>query len=325
MLVGETMGRAMVRLLGGNAAVIPKSDREARTAARVAAEAAKPVPTDEQKAASLAAIKPIILDGALPAFVNNPRYQPSLAEELKGLKPARVSPYLDDTLDETVSYYRTAGIPDYEWKPVANTNGLSWDYYSFDLPATVDKTKGISDLKLTCPPAMENWFAPDFNANQAGWKSGTAPFGVLNDTPLVPIPDWYNGPKRDEPATAIKGDVLLLRRTFELPPLKDGYRYRIRITGSAHANLGEGFVIYLNGKPLAESKAGVAAWRREGRKPRGSHVWTNFRDEFKSGKVTIAVSTFPMNNRTPNVFIPVGPPLDVSLEAMKIPPLGLTN
>ena len=37
LLVGEAMGRAMVRLQGGEAEAIPKSDREARVAAEVAA------------------------------------------------------------------------------------------------------------------------------------------------------------------------------------------------------------------------------------------------------------------------------------------------
>ena len=56
-------------------------------------------------------------------------------------------------------------------------------------------------------------------------------------------------------------DVLLLRQSFELPPLQDGHRYRIRVGGSAHANMGEGYAIYVNGKLLAESKGGVVAWR----------------------------------------------------------------
>jgi len=322
MLVGETMGRAMVRMQGGKAVDIPKSDREARTVARVVAETAKPVPTEEEKAASLVALKPLILDGALVAFMTNLRYQPALLADLKGQKPERSSQYVDDTLDEAASYYRTAGIIDYDWKPIGgDPSNILWDYHGFDLPAGEDKLKGISDLKLTCPAGLENWFAPDFDAKRAGWKSGGAPFGAQGDVPPVPMPEWYQGPKRDEPKTAFTGDVLLLRRTFDLPPLKDGYRYRIRIAGSAHTNLGEGFAIYVNGKPLAETKAGVAAWRREGKKPRGCHVWADFRDEFKGGKVTIAVSNFPLNNRTPNIFIPVGAPLTVSLEEMKIPPL----
>jgi hypothetical protein len=104
LLVGEAMGRAMVRMQGGKAEAIPKSDREARTAARVAAEAAKPVPTAEQKAALLAAIKPMILDGALVAFLGNPRYQPAVRAAVTGEKPAKAPSLLDDTLDEAADY-----------------------------------------------------------------------------------------------------------------------------------------------------------------------------------------------------------------------------
>ena len=69
-------------------------------------------------------------------------------------------------------------------------------------------------------------------------------------------------------------------------------------SGSAAATTpitGEGYAIYVNGKLLAESNAGITAWR-QGRQPRGSHVWADLRDEFKGGKVTIAVTNFPMNN-----------------------------
>ncbi len=114
LLVGEAMGRAMVRLEGGAAEAVPKSDREARVAAEVAAAAAKPAPTEEQKAAHGAAVKPMILDGALATFVSDPRNRPLLEAALKGEKPARVSPLLGDTLDEVAAYYRAAGINDYE-------------------------------------------------------------------------------------------------------------------------------------------------------------------------------------------------------------------
>ena len=322
LLVGEAMGRAMVPMLGGKAAEIPKSDREARTAARVAAEAAKPEPTAEQKAASAAAIKPMILDGALPGYVSNPRFQPSLLVALKGAMPAKIPPYLDDTLDEAADYYRAAGISEYDWKPFGGPlKDAAWDYFSFDLPAGHDKAKGISDLKMTTPAGMANWFAPDFDPKKTGWQSGTGPFGVTKD-PIV-YPEWYGPSKRGPAKTVCEKDVLLLRQTFDLPPLKEGHRYRIRINGSVHANHGEGYAMYVNGKLLAESKAGVVAWRREGGKPRGGHVWTEFREEFKGGKVTIAVSSFPMNNRTGDGFLPASrDPLGVWLEEMKLPPLG---
>jgi alpha-galactosidase len=321
LLVGEAMGRAVVRMLGGEAEAIPKSDREARTAARVAAEAAKLVPTAEQKAASLAALKPMILDGALAAFLVNPRNQPLLQTAVKGEKPARVSPLLGDTLDEAVSYYQAAGIRDHDWKPFGgDLKGSTWDYFCFDLPETLDKTKGINDLKMTCPSGMENWFALNFDAKKAGWQSGEAPFGGEKDT--VKYPEWYGPSKRTPPKTVCEKDVLLLRQSFDLPPLKEGYRYRIMVGGSAHANSGEGYAIYVNGKLLADSKGGVVAWRREGGKPRGGHVWAGFRDEFKGGKVTIAVSNFPMNNRSVDGFIPARSPLSVWLEEMKTPPVG---
>jgi len=323
LLVGEAMGRAMVRMLGGEAVAIPKSDRETRTATRVAAEAAKLVPTAEQQAASLAVAKPMTLDGAQVAFVSNPRNQPLLQAALKGVKPAKVSPYLVDTLDEASDYYRAAGIQDYDWKPFGgDLKDATWDYFSFDLPDPAGRKKGIDDLKMTCPAGMESWFAPDFDAKKAGWKSGAAPFGVQGDEPPVPTPAWYQGGKRSKPETAFKGDVLLLRRSFDLPALKDGHRYRVRVGGSIHANSGEGYAIYVNGKLLSESKAGVVAWRREGGKPRGGHVWADFRDEFKTGRVTIAVSSFPMNNRSGDGFIPARAPLSVWLEEMKLPPVG---
>jgi alpha-galactosidase len=323
LLVGEAMGRAMVRLEGGEAEAFPKSDREARTAARVTAEAAKPVPTAEQKAAALAAIKPMVLDGALASFVNNPRYQPPLQAARKGERPAQVSPLLEDTLDTLANYYRTVGIHDYDWKPFGGTiKDVSWEYFSFDLPKAQPDPKSnvIPVAPMTLPAGMENWFAPDFDAKKAGWQSGAAPFGVAKDP--VTYPEWYGPSKRTPPQTVCEKDVLLMRQTFDLPPAKEGHRYRIRVNGSVHANSGEGYAIYVNGKLLAESKAGITAWRREGWRPRGSHVWADTRGEFKGGKVTIEVSNFPMNNKTAEGFLPASrDPLGVWLEEMKLPPM----
>jgi len=328
MLVGEAVGRAMVRLLGGQAVAIPKSDRQARLAAELAAQAAKPAPTEQQKAASIAAIRPMILDGALAVFLGNPRNQPLLQAAVKGDKPARVSPILADTLDEAAAYYRAAGIDDYDWKPFGpDMKNATWDYLGFDLPkaqgdaqsSDKSKVKLVPTAAVTYPAGMENWFAPDFDAKKAGWKSGAAPFGQSDEK--MDWPDWM--PRcRVAPKTVCENDVLLLRQTFELPPLKAGWRYRICVQGSAHVNMGEGYAIYVNGTLLAESKGGVVAWRREAHKPHGGHVWTDGRDLFKGPKVTIAVSNFPMNNRPVDRPIPHTTHLSVWMEEMKIPPLG---
>jgi alpha-galactosidase len=350
MLVGEAMGRAMVRLQGGNAEAIPKSGREAKVAAEVAAEAAKPVLTDEQKAAHMAAIKPMILDGVLASYLSNPKNQPLLQAAVKGQKPARKSPFVDDVLDEVVEYYQAAGIQDYDWKPFGGDmkNG-TWEYLGFDLPGHPNrvnaaaaagaekepeadddnkaepkakgKDKAPPSLKITWPAGMENWFASDFDTKKAGWKSGTAPFGESAEKLVLPDFVKDRAAKR-QPKTVCDNDVLLLRQTFEIPPLKEGCRYRVRVAGSAHNNMGESYAIYVNGQLLFENREGVTAWRRQGGSPRGVPVYPEFCELFKGGKVTIAVSSFPMDNFSADRLIPPGAALSVWLEEMKIPPLG---
>jgi alpha-galactosidase len=346
LLVGEAMGRAMVRLEGGEAAEIPKSDREAGTAAAVAAEAARTEPTDEQKAAHQAAIKPLILESSLAAFLANPKNQPAIQAAIQGQKPAKPTPYLNDILDTVVEYYQVAGIRDYDWKPCGgDMRNAPWDYYGFDLPghpnriiagapapvaASGDepeaeeapkakgKVKAPPALKITLPAGMENWTAPDFDVKKAGWKTGPAPFGESAEK-LV-LPEWASGRiARRQPKTVIDNDVLLLRQSFELPPLKDGYRYRIRISGSVHNNMGESYAISVNGKLLFENREGVTAWRRQGGLPRGVAITPEFRELFKGGKVTIAASNFSMENFSADRFIPPGLPLSVWIEEQKIP------
>ena len=135
-------------------------------------------------------------------------------------------------------------------------------------------------------------------------------------------PEWYGPSRRDPAQNRVRKRCLAHAPDLRPAAAKDGHRYRIRVNGSVHANSGEGYAIYVNGKLLAESKAGITAWRREGWRPRGSHVWADFRNEFKGGKVTIAVSNFPMNNRTAEGFLPASrDPLSVWLEEMKLPPV----
>lgn len=358
LLVGEAMGRAMVRMLGGEAEEIPKSDREARTAVEVAAEATKPTPTEKQIAASRAAVRPMIIDGLMAGFLADPRNQPLLKGFLMiaQTKPAKAPEYLDDTVDDAVAYLQATGNHDYDWKPVrADMQTASWDYVGFDLPnspyknkstevpvnedrqgseneeAPAPKSKPAKDSKapaaveVILPAGMENWFSPEFDAKKAGWKSGQAPFGMkmeesvpenlawISKYPLYPL-------KRPVTSTVIGNDVVLMRGTFELPPLKDGHRYRIRVDGSIHDNSGEGYAIYLNGKQLTEVKNGVFGWRKQGL--RGSQVWKENFDDLKGGKITLAVANFPMSNWDPEHFIPAIGPLSVWLEEQKLPPVS---
>jgi hypothetical protein len=337
LLVGEAMGRAMVRLLGGQAEDIPKSDREARTMAAVAAEAAKPVSTPEMIAASNAAVKPMILDGLLARLTADPRTQPVLQSLLKPAqpKPAKLPEYLDDAIDDAVAYYQAAGISDYDWKPViADMKTAAWDHHGFDLPNSPYKLKPTvapakppvpAPFEVTPPAGMENWFAPDFDAAKAGWKKAPAPFGMKLEEALPEDLAWVHKyplypVKRPQPATVTTHEVLLMRGTFDVPPPKEGHRYRIRLEGSINNNSGEGYAIYLNGKPLFEMKNGVLGFRRQGL--RGSHIWQENLDALKTGKLTLAVANFPMSNYNPNDFIPAIGPLSVWLEEQKLPPVA---
>jgi hypothetical protein len=184
-----------------------------------------------------------------------------------------------------------------------------------------EKTKGAVTLKIALPAGLENWFAPEFDAKKAGWKSGAAPIGESAEK--VVLPDWAsNRIAMRTPKTVLDKDVVLIRQSFDLPPVKDGYRYRLRVHGSAHNNMGESYAIYLNGKLLFENRYGVNAWRRQGNSPRGVNIYPEFRELFKGGKVTIAVSSFAMDNFEPDRFVPPGQALSVWIEEMKLPPVG---
>jgi hypothetical protein len=168
---------------------------------------------------------------------------------------------------------------------------------------------------------MEGWFAADFDARQAGWKTGPAPFGESNEKFV--FPEWAEQMRANrKPATPCDHAVLLLRQRFDIPKLDPGHRYRIRVAGSAHNNMGEGYSIHANGRLVAAASEGVTAWRRQGRIPRGGHVFTDLRDAFPGGPTSIAVSGFPMlPPPSADHFIPAGPALTVWMEQMKLPPI----
>ena len=175
---------------------------------------------------------------------------------------------------------------------------------------------------MTYPDGMEKWFAVDFDAKKAGWKSGLPPFGQL-DGKLAPLSESCKAQFCGcgvKPKTLWEKEVLLIRGTFDIPPLKKGCRYRIVVGGSAHVNAGEGFAIYVNGKLLAESKAGVGM--RQGGQPRGGHIYNDFRGEFKGGKVTIAGTSFLRYNHPRKKPYPQRGHFTLWMQEQKIPPVG---
>jgi len=320
MLVGEALGRAMVELRGGKAAAVPYVSQQKPEPPRPSTAPAETTePTAEQKAAAQAALRPIVLDALVPSFVAQNR--DALLAAASGERPARVSQFLVDMMERLCDIYRAAGIHDYDWHVFGpDLRNVEWDYFSFDPPEALPKEKEPRYRKVTFPKGMENWFAPEFDPARAGWKKGLPPFGQLGGK-LAPLRETCTldicgcG---TAPRTLWEKEVLLIRGTFEFPPLKPGHRYRILVGGSAHVNAGEGFAIYVNGKLVAESPVGVG--KRQGAQPRGTFVYNDFRDEFKGGKVTIAVISF-LRYSTPRGPIPPSGHLSVWVEEARLPPL----
>ena len=313
--VGDALGRAMVGLLGGKAEALPQAPRP---------KAAPPAlePTKEQKAAARAKLAPIILDGIVPAYIANPQNQPAIAAEAKGERPQRPNQFLRDSVDSLVNIYNAADIHDYDWKIFGkDLRDSEWDCFSFDPPETQPKNQPNRYRKVTWPAGMANWFAPDFDAATAGWKKGLPPFGQL-DGKLAPLGECERAGGGcgcgEKPRTLWDKEVIMIRGTFDIPPLKDGYRYRFVVGGSNHVMSGEGYAIYANGKLLAESKDGVP--NRAGGQPRGGHVYADLRGDFKGGKATLAATSFLQFSKK-GAEIPPRGHLTVWIEEQKLPPL----
>jgi len=317
MLIGDALGRAMVKLLGGKAEPFPLASRPERVIAEQGAE-----PSEEERTAAQKALKPVILDGIAASYIANPRYNQALLQEIAGERPERENQFLRGAMYGLENCYRAAGVDDYDWHSFGpDLNKVQWSYYSFDPKESQPKEKGNRYRTVTCPEGMENWFAPAFDAGEAGWGKGLQPFGQL-DGKLAPLSETCTATFcrcGEKPKTLWEKEVLLVRGTVELPLLKKGHRYRIVVGGSAHVNSGEGYAIYLNGKLFAESKTGVAL--RQGGQPRGAHIYSDVRDEFKGGKVTLAVTSFLRYNHPRRGIQPPKGHLSLQIEEQKLPSL----
>lgn len=318
MLVGDSLGRAMVGLLGGKAEALPQPARPQPVAGKVAAEL-----SDADKATAQQALAPIIIEGIAASYVADPRYSKALQQEASGARPQRTNQFLQGAMTGLTNIYMAAGIDDYQWHNFGpDLRNAQWNYHSFDPIENLPKEKGGRYRKVTYPEGMGNWTAPDFDPAKASWKSGLPPFGQL-DGKLAPLSETCTAAFCGcgvKPRTLWEKEVLLLRGNFDLPPLKDGHRYRIVVGGSAHVNSGEGYAIYLDGKQLAESTSGVAV--RQGGQPRGAHIYADFRDALKGGNVTIAATSFLRFNHPRQGIQPPRGHISLWIEEQKIPPLA---
>jgi len=297
MLVGDALGRAMVELQGGSATPRPVPNKP-----QDAVEIAKPEPTEAETAAHKTALLPLVADGMLPRFAASERYKSELKAILERKRPARGSHFVRDALDHAAAHYRALGIHDYDWKvfgPDMQTG--TWAYFTCD---------------GALPAAMQNWFAPDFDAQQAGWKSGASPFGqVAGEKVALRAATSCTQPYCGcsiTPGTLWDKKSLFMRQTFDLPPVREGHRYRIVVGGACHVNSGEAYAVYINGKLLGR---GGRVRVRQGGQPRGAHIYPDLMPELESGKVTVAVTSSLSygGRRSPEGH------LSVRLEEQKIP------
>ena len=349
MLTGDALGRAMVGLYGGKTEPGPSKPRPQPVPSKsvnelTLAEKARLLYTDafispyarddrKPKAEDFKkmgpSLQPMILGKLVPNYLaESPkvpayrRHGMSMMPVISGKTPTKDQKRgvgLTTQLDLLISYYNAAGIDEYNWKPFAEANSnKEWEYLSFEPVEKLEKNKGNRNRKITLPEGMDQWNTESFNASKLGWKKGAGPFGQ-NSGRLVGLSESCHHPQCKcsvKPKTLWEHEVLLMRKTFDIPEMNKDARYRLIVGGSAHAFSGEGYSLYLNGKLFSESKGGY--YKGKGG-ARGGYILDDFMPEFKKGKVTIAIKAFLRSTGHKNKLAPTKGHIDVWLEQMKLP------
>jgi len=307
VLTGDSLGRAMVRLLGGKAdklelesAASKDPNVERIYSHEVTSKFNKTGPnlTQTQYEKMGDALRPIISEEMIPAFLKQAFSSDSrrlggleLKAILNGKKPSKIPASIHSQIDTLITYYDVAGMNEYKWKTFGpQMKNAKWSYYSFDPPEKQDFAKSDRFRKITFPKGMENWISSDFNPIKAGWKEGKAPFGQMGGK-LDSRRSSCNGPAcgcSTKPTTLWEKEVLLMQQTFDIPSIKEGHVYRLILGGAGCDRSGEGYAIYINGKLLSQAKGGF--FRHSG--IRGTYLYKDMLPEFKGGKVTIGIINF---------------------------------
>ncbi|MFK7789236.1 MAG: DUF6288 domain-containing protein [Phycisphaeraceae bacterium] len=281
------------------------------------------------------AITPIILNELVPEFVG--RNQRQLGQLVALDKQTTRPGGSRDVIDQLAGLHERAGQDQYVWKMFADLRNAEWTYHTFDpIPSEqVPYDQVITRYReVTMPSGMEQWYATEFNANQAGWKIAKSPFGnFAGKIPAGPIMkcseacDGRHGTKGCFAATPVNTlwdkEVLLMRGTFKLPKLKDGHRYRLRINDGDHVGPGGGNIVYINGKEFVEKEQ--CNGRGSTGQPNGGFVTQEFLDDFNGDEVTIAIKTFLRYNdkykAKPTDDTEQGK-ISIHFEEQKLPPMG---
>jgi hypothetical protein len=254
-----------------------------------------------------AALKPAVLNSLVPEHVgkNWKALNALAAGEVKSTTPGG----RNDAMDQLADLYRRGGdTTDYSWHSFGPDRLKDeWAYLTFDPPEQKLWDGTDRYRPVTVPGGATNWFAPDFDPLKAGWKKGLGSFSNVpaNTGCILPFCGCA-----DKPGTAWDKEVLLLRRTFDLPPMKPGHRYRLLVGGRSHVYTSDGWAVYVNGKLIAEakSKGGMGS----GALPKGAFITADWLNDFKGGKVVVAAIAFQGNRKRDNI--------NIWFEEMKMPP-----
>jgi hypothetical protein len=266
------------------------------------------------------AIVPIIRDQLIYGYIGKNRR--TLLSEAEGKAQ---STYPQGSVDSLTDLYRKIGVHDYDWHNFGpDLRNQPWDYFMFDPKET--QAYDVSPWRyrtVTYPEGMEKWQAADFDPAKAGWKTGLPPFGQFDGklvTDAAPCPSHDCGCKAPM-RTLWDKEVLLVHKTFKVPPLQPGHIYRIRTGQGQHVGSGDGYRIYINGKLLIETKTGNG--KRTGGKPRGGFITSQFAEDFAKGEIAVAATSFLRFGSKAIVQTPPVPQgiFSVWLEEMKLPPL----
>ena len=235
---------------------------------------------------------PIIKEKLIPEYIEKNRK--NLEREISTRQPG-------GAIEGLVDLYRKAGSDEYAWKLYGPARDkIEWNYITYDPPEEKLWEGGHRFREVSWPKGAENWFASSFDPSKAGWKKGIAPF-ANNDGKPLPLNNTCVGEHHfcgcgNTPNTFWEKEVLLMRAEVELPPLRDGYAYRILVGGRSHYNLGGGTDIWIDGDHLKNRRKGQATIPggsgRNSNKPWGVGIDDERRKHFEDGKILLACNGF---------------------------------
>ncbi len=274
-------------------------------------------------------ISPIIRNELIPAFVGQNR------GDLDNLAQQQSQSQFpgNDIITELAMLHARAGNDAYHWQMFSNLINAEWHYHSFD-PIPEEQVAfdrlNVRYRELTMPENTINWQQPGFDPAANGWKVGKSPFAnYLGELPTKPFSKC--GPQcvgpgchgAIQPNTLWEKEVLLLRGTFDIPELKPGHRYRIRLNMGEHVGNGNGYGIWINGKQLTEITRAIPSGGAD--KAMGAFITAPFHEHFQGQPVTIAVKTFiryaDIRSGLPRTEVMQGR-ISLQIEEQKIPPIN---